>query len=443
MTTRKLLAVIATSTALLAWIPAAQAATQYAATRIYLNGADVTNPVHTAAMDPSSHQPTTYMPIYYAEQVLSKLGITSGWDGHTWSLTVPASLTPNLDNPSTGANQMAISINGTVVQTAPKVVAVDPASGQQTTFIPIYYLSQVLNRLNVTSTWDGTNWRLTQVTPVTQTAMANSMWDVFNSTTWDVNTHPTMAQAGVTPTSGTVTAGDVATWLADWAGKAKGVTATWGPNNGKWIPYNLQYEASSDPYTWASINGLYQGTGVTSASSVIGQTEVNQIVSNLKWWLNGDKVVNGVNYLHVPFYSNYTMWLSDTTTAGGSTGMIPISAYQSTLADETRYYDEITAKVVGTTIDLTLPNTTNSASNSAWDVVDGQWEYGGWQSKDNRGGKTIQVPNSGTYGLDISESTLNSKMYLEGLESMYVNLNGIPQFSQPYADGLGQSPPTK
>ena len=428
---------IATSTALLAWIPAAQAATQYAATRIYLNGADVTNPVHTAAMDPSSHQPTTYMPIYYAEQVLSKLGITSGWDGHTWSLTVPASLTPNLDNPSTGANQMAISINGVTVQTAPKVVALDPASGQQTTFIPIYYLSQVLNRLSVTSTWDGTNWRLTRTTPVTQMSMANTMWTTFTGTTFDVNAHPTMAQVGVNPTSAPVTAGNVATWLADWAGKAKGVTATWGPNNGKWVPYNLQYEASSDPYTWASINGLYQGTSVTSASSVIAQSEVNQIVSNLKWWLNGDKVVNGVNYLHVPFYSGYMLWLTETN------NKISQSNYQSYLGDETRYYDQVTAKVNGSTINLTLPNTTNSTSNSAWYVVDGYWEYGGWQAKDNRGGKTIQIPNAGTYGLDISESTLNSKMYLEGVGSMYVNLNGMPQFSQPYADGFGQNPPVK
>ncbi|MCF8567926.1 hypothetical protein LLE49_24695 [Alicyclobacillus tolerans] len=144
------------------------ATTQYSATRIYLNGANVTNPVHTAAVDPSSHQETTFMPIYYAMEVLKQLGITSTWDGHTWSLAVPSSMNPNISSPSNSPNQMVIAINGTVVQTAPKVVAVDPASNQQTTFIPIFYLSQVLDRLGVNSTWDGTNWKLTASGNATQ-----------------------------------------------------------------------------------------------------------------------------------------------------------------------------------------------------------------------------------------------------------------------------------
>ncbi|MCF8567047.1 hypothetical protein LLE49_20200 [Alicyclobacillus tolerans] len=436
----KLLAVFATASTLAASVsavPVAQAATQYSSTHIYLNGQDVTNPVHTAALDPSSGQETTFMPIFYAMQVLKQLGIQSSWDSHTWSLTVPSSMTPNMSSPSNSPNQMVIAINGTVVQTAPKVVAVDPASNQQTTFIPIFYLSQVLDRLGVTSTWDGTNWRLTKTTPETQTAMASAMWNVFNATTWDVNTHPTMAQSGVDPTNAPATAGDVATWLADWAGKAKGVTGTFGSAKGQWIPYNLKYEASSDPYTWANVNGLYQGTGVTSASSVITPGEVNQIVSNLQWWLTGDHVINGVSHLHVPFYSNYGMWLTETGGQGVGNG-ISEGNYQSYLADETRYYDEITAKVQGTTIDLTLPNTTNSTSNMAWDVVDGQWEYGGWQSQDNRGGKTIQVPNAGAVGMFINSATLNPNMYLEGFQIGYLNVNGVPMFFKSEDAGVGQ-----
>ncbi|WP_029421785.1 hypothetical protein [Alicyclobacillus macrosporangiidus] len=427
-----------------AFSPGAQVmAVTFSPTHIYLNGQDITDPVHTAANDPSTNQPTTFIPIYYAMQVLNRLGIQSAWDGTHWSLTVPSSMTPNLDNPAASPNQMSISINGTVVQTAPKLVAKDPASGQDTTFIPIWYLFQALNRLGITSTWDGTNWRLTQTKPATQQDMANAMWQVFNANTWDVNSHPSMADAGVNPTNAPVTAGNVATWLAQWASKAKGVTASWGPNKGQWIPYDLKYEVSTDPYMWASINGLFQETSVTGPSSVINSTDESTVLSNLQWWLTGDRVVNGVHHLHVPFYSNFGMWYGDTANSGAPVNNgISENDYQAYLADETKYYDQVTATVKGNTIYLTLPDTSKSFSNMAWHVVDGYWVYGGWQAKDNRGGKTLQIPNNGP-GLSIDTGTLNPRMYLEGFQIAYVNLNGAPVFNQPYDWGEGQNPPSK
>ncbi|SFU95545.1 hypothetical protein [Alicyclobacillus macrosporangiidus] len=449
---RKLIAPLSASMTALAVLttmaPGAQAATQFSPTHIWLNGKDITDPVHTAAVDPSSKQPTTFMPIYYAMQVLNKLGIQSSWDGTHWNLTVPSSITPNLGNPAASPNQMSISINGTVVQTAPKLVAKDPASGQDTTFIPIWYLSQVLNRLGITSTWDGTNWRLTQSKPVTQQDMANAMWQTFAGVTWDIQSHPSMADAGVSPTSAPVTAGDVATWLAKWASKSKGLIATSGPQKGQWIPYDLKYEVSSDPYTWASINGLFQDTSVTSPSSVINSADESTVLSNLQWWLTGDRVVNGVHHLHVPFYSNYGLWLTSTApkpqSPGQSGGLgISESDYQAYLADETKYYDQVTATVKGNTIYLTLPDTSKSFSNMAWHIVDGHWVYGGWQAKDNRGGKTLEIPNAGTAGPTISTGTLNPSMYLEGFQIVYANVNGVPVFNQPYDWGEDQNPPSK
>ena len=432
-----LLAVFATASTLAASVsvvPVAQAATQYSPTHIYLNSQDVTNPVHTSAVDPSSHQSTAFMPIYYAMQVLKQLGIQSGWDGHTWSLTVPSSLNPDMSNPSNGANQMSISINGTVVQTAPKVVAVDPSSGQKTTFIPIWYLEQALNRVGVSSKWDGTNWTMTtNVSGETQQAMANAMWNTFAGVSFDVNSHPSMSAVGISPTSSTVTAGDVSDWLSQWAAKAKGVTINLGPQNGKYVPYSLEYETSTNPYTWASENDLFQGTSVSSASSELSTTDAQTVLSNLQWWLTGDKVVNGVNHLHFPFYSDYMLWASQPQNE--------MSLYGSTLANVIHYYNEITTKTSGSTIDLTLPNTTNSTSDLGWIVNDGNYQYGGWQTKDNRGGTTIQVPNKGTAGLAIAESSLIPNLNLEGCSIAYFNHNGTPDFSQPYNTLLNQPMP--
>jgi len=433
---RNFLAVFATSAALITSIPLAHAETHYIPTRIYLDGNDATNPAHTTAIDPSSGQLTSYMPIYYAEAVLTKLGITSTWDGTTWSLTAPANITPNLDNPSTGVSQMDITINGTLVQTAPKMVAVDPSSGKNTTFIPIWYLGQVLNRLSVTSTWDGTNWRLTRVVPETQTAMAQSMWTVFDATSWDVVAHPTMAAAGVNPTSGPVTADDVATWLADWAGQAKGYKDV--PYNGNtstpktFVPYSLKYESSADPYTWANENDLYQGMNVTSSSSVITTSDVNQLTSNLQWWLTGDRVVNGVHHLDVPMYGNYDSWNNEV-----QNGVITEGQFQLALADGEHYYDETTATVDGSILNLTLPDTSHSASQIAWNVTNGSFVYGytgGSARTGDTGGITLHIPlNTGGFGIVENAFTAN----LMGWHIYFLNENGSPVF-KPYDGGNGQ-----
>lgn len=407
------------------------ASTAYSPTRIYLDGQDITNPVHTTAIDPSTQQSTAFMPIYYAEQVLTQLGIQSTWDGTTWSLTVPSTMNPNLDNPSASPNQMSIAINGIVVQTAPKVVAVDPASGQETTFIPVWYLGQVLNRMGLESSWDGANWRLTKVTPESQQAMAQSMWGVFNSVTWAVDAHPSMDQVGISPTSAPVTAGDVATWLSQWAGQAKGTTPYFGPKQGQYVPYSLTYEVSSDPYTWANINGLYQGTQLNSASSVLTVQDASQVLTNLKWWLTGDRVMNGVHYLHVPFYSNYLEWYGQ---------KMGVTSYQSVLAEVTRTYDSVTATISDGKINLKLPSTTTTENKLGYWVVNGYWTYGGWQTKDNIGGKIIQVPESSTGAMAMALETLIPNYNLEGYSVSYKNsASGIPDFSEPMSVLVGQT----
>jgi hypothetical protein len=119
---------------------------------IQLNGQTLSKPAGIV------HDGTTYMPIFYLQQVLTKLGIQNTWDGktHTWNLTTPSYMAPNMSNVKAGTGDSSIYLNNTLIQKVNSVAAVDPASGQTTTYMPIWYLEQILQRLPVTPTWNGT-----------------------------------------------------------------------------------------------------------------------------------------------------------------------------------------------------------------------------------------------------------------------------------------------
>lgn len=105
------------------------------------------------------NQNTTYLPIWYVNPLLEKLGITSTWDGHNWKLTLPPTITPDLSNLPGGAQSSdTISLNGVVVERDAAIAYPDPSTNQPTTFVPIWYLMQVLNRIHAASDWNGTDW---------------------------------------------------------------------------------------------------------------------------------------------------------------------------------------------------------------------------------------------------------------------------------------------
>lgn len=132
------------------------ATTPTSAKNIELNGQSINKPAGLV------HDGTTYMPIFYLNEVLTKLGITlaTKWDGKTWALQTPSYMAPNMGNVKVGSGNVTITLNGTPIQKVNSVVAVDPASGVDTTYLPIWYLEQVLGRLGVTDDWNGTVWNL-------------------------------------------------------------------------------------------------------------------------------------------------------------------------------------------------------------------------------------------------------------------------------------------
>ncbi|WP_258111254.1 hypothetical protein [Alicyclobacillus sp. SP_1] len=412
----------------------AMAATTYskADTVIQRNGTTLLHAVHLIAVDPWSHESTSWLPVYYLNEAMHQAGFTAAWHGttETWSLTVPStySTPPDVANPpsvqATNSAKMAIALNGTVVAYAPRLVAPDPYSGVETTYVPIYYVMQVMKRVGITPTWNGTDWDFdthvlgsTHPTPTapsspeSQTAMASAMWAMFDAKTWDVVTHPTMAQAGVTPTSGAVTAGEAATWLADWASHAMGYSSSqYGvTHNPSFQPWSLRYEASQNPFTWAQINGLYAGTTLGSSNNELSALQAQTVLSNLQYWLNGYKTLsNGVVQMHVPFYSKKGLW----QLVEGK--VLTQSQYDAILTDDTKYYDQVTLTRVGQDIDLSLPSTAHSVTGIEWSVGDGAsganplkyGYFGGEPGPGRSGGLTLKAPLASDTGLSIGMYSL-------------------------------------
>lgn len=102
--------------------------------------------------------PTTYMPIWYVMQVLNSYGVASTWDGHNWRLSQVTQAKEN--NPQPGEGPMHIYQNGQLVQNVTGMFAKDPNSGKTTTFMPIWYVIQILQKTSVVNTWDGTTWNI-------------------------------------------------------------------------------------------------------------------------------------------------------------------------------------------------------------------------------------------------------------------------------------------
>lgn len=114
------------------------------------------------AKDPVHGNLTTYIPIWYVFQALkAEAGITSTWNGHTWNLTTPTGTTVTLPSAAQGTGNMQIELNGTLVWSVTGMVKTDPVHGNLTTYMPIWYVFQVLKSVGLKSSWNGATWSVT------------------------------------------------------------------------------------------------------------------------------------------------------------------------------------------------------------------------------------------------------------------------------------------
>ncbi len=137
-------------------LSAAQGSTTYPVKRdlIALDGQVVSSPYGLVAGG------TTYMPIWYVTEALTRVGVKNSWNGQTLQLVTPSTNSVNLQGVSPGHGDMSILINGTLVQHVSGITYIDPSSNKPTTYMPIWYIIQVLNRLGIRSNWDGSRWDL-------------------------------------------------------------------------------------------------------------------------------------------------------------------------------------------------------------------------------------------------------------------------------------------
>ncbi|WP_054971234.1 hypothetical protein [Alicyclobacillus ferrooxydans] len=169
----------------------AMAATQsggytMAATHINLDGQNVSNPEHVIAKDPWSGSNTTWIPIYYLQQALKRVGFQTTWNGTdlvftkyptNWKFGALGNQEANPVVAPTGQMQISLVEGAPPSMNFPRLVAMDPASGANTTYVPIYYIDSVLRHdFSMGATWDGINWDLTGqgYNPISTTSYATS-----------------------------------------------------------------------------------------------------------------------------------------------------------------------------------------------------------------------------------------------------------------------------
>ncbi|WP_206830139.1 hypothetical protein [Alicyclobacillus fructus] len=374
---------------------AAQQTYKYYPTVIVVNDVPQSTPEHIVAVDPfggGTGQATSFLPIYYVDKALAQLGIRAEWNGGKGVLnlvapsTVKVSYPSNVESVPITSGTMVIEVNGKPVIYAPRITYQDYGAKDETTFVPIYYLEQALGDMGVQTDWqNGSEWDMTlqsvaagadqSTTYETQQQMADAMWQLFDglpkmewvqqvptgvmvngnativnetmySGTGVVTGYPTMQQVGVTPDpNAPVTAGQVATWLADWAANAVPYT------NGGLAPSGnvqtfLTYQGVTDPFTWAEDNDLFQGTGITDPNAQLTTSEAQTVLSNLQWWLDGYKEQNGVYTLHAPI--GY----------GVPGGLTPEDQQAYRIA--VRAFNQIKLWLVGNQVNVELPYTGNS-----------------------------------------------------------------------------------
>lgn len=141
----------------------AQAAVRYPMKQkqIQINGQKYIAPMGIVANN------TTYMPIWYVMQALKQLGVGSKWDGVSWKMSLPSYMTSTIKLSPHAVGSKKIFLNGALADKVNSITYRDPDSHVATTYVPIWYIMNVLNAANVHSSWNGTTWNLKYTQPTT------------------------------------------------------------------------------------------------------------------------------------------------------------------------------------------------------------------------------------------------------------------------------------
>jgi hypothetical protein len=118
---------------------------------------------------------SVYIPVWYVIQALNNAGIHSTWKGNSWYLTASGAGLSASGAHTTGNGNVSVYLNGKRLCKIPSIVALDPASHHNTTYLRVNDISNILKSVNIISTWNGQSWTL-------QTQDVKSLADAFANT---------------------------------------------------------------------------------------------------------------------------------------------------------------------------------------------------------------------------------------------------------------------
>jgi mannosyl-glycoprotein endo-beta-N-acetylglucosaminidase len=254
---------------------------------------------------------TTYVPIWYVGQALSKIGVSTTWKNHVLNLTVPSSMNPQIVPASSQTGDIKIAINGTVVASCSGVVNIDPASKQLTEYLPIWYLIEALKQIHVSSKWDGTNWNMTW-SPSTIVALATSS---FSTKSIYLNGKLISKPGGFVQNGTTY----IPIWYVGAALSQAGISNTW--QNGVFnftLPSSMNPKITPVASPTGSVKIAINGQVVASCDGISAVDPAsNQSTQYLPIWY----VMQAMNQILTSKWdgTNWYLTLSPSTSSSGST----------------------------------------------------------------------------------------------------------------------------
>lgn len=407
---------------------------------IYWNGKQVSNPYGFAANQ------TTYMPVWYVMHTLDAMQITNTWNGSAWNITTPKGMAVDLSKMNVGTGNISIYLNGTLIKKIDSIAYVDPSSGNPTTYMPVWYVMGILERLYIHSDWDGTSWKMTPNPPATGTTPpppppppapvdttpqaaqfpgAVSQGQLISDFATALKL-PTASVAATSPyddvpvtspqwvgLDAAVLAGLATPFSATHFGAGDVVTLQdaeqfyWNYLNIS--PAHTQYEPGITLDNWASLTGLNQGVlaaagsaGTAGAAGYLTLSDEQQLIQNLDN-LEAGMAINGniINVRYTP-KDEYNWTFDGDVTSSWAPIYTAFSSptIQEVITRTYAFYDAIQIQLEGDAMVVTLPIDADKRWFAYARSQDGvQYSTNGgatWTSVGSFDGSTAPVSPSGT-----------------------------------------------
>ncbi|MCL6516921.1 hypothetical protein [Alicyclobacillus sp.] len=306
---------------------------------IYLNGTLVKRVHGITDIDPASHQPTLYIPVWYVMRVFDRLGIHSDWNGQVWTMTTAAggqgggagsTAGGTTGGPSGGPSGSGASGSGTGSgTTAP---ASPPDTAPQAASIP-----GAVSKARLVAD-------LVAALGIPAAAPSASPYDDLPAADPSYPAVATAVSRGlIAPFSTThFGAGDVVTLQTaeQMVWNQLGITSA-------------RYQPGGSLGAWAQAVGLT--TGIAGGTAYLTQADETRFVQNLRDLRSGGVLSGGVLQVRYTPQDEWTWTFAGDQTPDGMPDYPTDAAIQEAITRTYRFFNGITARLQGTDLVAELP----------------------------------------------------------------------------------------